>query len=177
MKGDSMYCPECGDEKRDEFTVCPVCNVPLVEELPPEPEPEYVAFVTVFSTGNQADLLTAKSLLEAAEIQYVVENEYLQDLIGGRFGIGYNPVSGPVGIQVGTDDVEKAREILKDFVESEPEDSLQEVRELIGNLSDEELYEMLVIKPHEYISEAVAIAGEEVEIRGGLDVIKSRLGC
>ena len=172
-----MYCPECGDEKRDEFTICPVCNVPLVEELPTEPEPEYVVFVTVFSSGNQADLLMVKSLLEAAEIQYIVESEYLQDLIGGRFGNNFNPVSGPVGIQVGKDDVEKAHEILKDFVESEPEDSLQEVRELIENLSDEELYEMLVVKPDEYISEAVAVAGEVADKRGGLDVIKSRLGC
>ena len=163
-----MFCPECGDEKREEFTVCPVCNVPLVEELPPEPEPEYVEYVTVFSAGNEPEILIAKSILENAEIQYFVKGESLI--------IAYGTLTGPVEIQVGEGDVEKARELFKDLVESEPEDTGQEIRELISTLSDDELYEMIELKPQEYIPEAIKIAKEEAVKRGGLELIKQRLG-
>ena len=172
-----MFCPKCGNEKREEFTICPVCNVPLVEELPLEPEPEYIEFVTVFSGGTPADIALVKSIMENADIQYFAKHESVQDIIGwGRFGIGYNPVVGPVEIQVGEDDVEKARELLKELAESEPEDIGQEMRELISTLSDEELYEMLELKPQEYIPEAINIAKEEAVKRGGLELIKQRLG-
>jgi len=163
-----MFCPKCGDEKREEFAVCPVCNVPLVEELPPEPEPKYIEFVTVFKTGNQADIPIVTSIFEAAEIQYFVKGELLS--------IAYGTLTGPVEIQVGEDDVEEARALLKDLEENESEETIKEMKELISTLSDEELYEMLELKPHEYIPEAISIAKEESVKRGGLELIKQRLG-
>ena len=164
-----MFCPECGDEKREEFTICPICNVPLVEELPSEPEPEYIELETVFTSVNQADILIAKTLLESAEIQFFVKGEFLSIPYMGTLSV-------PVEIQVGKDDVEEARALLKDLEENESEEKVKEMRELISNMSDEELYEMLELKHKEYIPEAIIIAKEEAVKRGGLELIKQRLG-
>ena len=82
---------------------------------------------------------------------------------------------GPIEIQVAKDDEEKARALLKELSESDPDDTIKEMRELISTLSDEELYEMLELKPHEYIPEAIATAKEEAVKRGGLESIKLRI--
>ena len=50
------------------------------------------------------------------------------------------------------------------------------MRELISTLSNEELFEMLELKSKEYIPEAINIAKEEADKRGGLKLIKQRLG-
>ena len=60
--------------------------------------------------------------------------------------------------------------------EYESEENIKEMIELISELSDEELYEMLELKPHEYIPEAITIAKEEAVKRGGIELIKQRLG-
>ena len=117
-----MFCPRCENEKRPEFTVCPECNVPLVDELPEEKEPEYVEFVTVFESGSPAIIAMAKSLLESADIQYYVKGEELQDLFGGRLVYGFNPVIGETEIQVAEDDAEEALLLLEDLEESETGD-------------------------------------------------------
>ena len=72
--------------------------------------------VTIFSTGDRGAIAMAKSLLEAEEIKYLVKNEAAQDLLGyGGLG-GFNPVAGPIEIQVTEEDAEEAKEILKDLV-------------------------------------------------------------
>jgi len=121
-----MFCPQCRNEKRPEFTVCPECNIPLVEELPFEFEPEYVAFVTVFESGNPTIIAMAKSLLESAEIQYFVNGEQLQDLFGGRMAYGFNPVIGATEIQVAEDEVEEALTLLEDMDDGDFEDYYDE---------------------------------------------------
>lgn len=121
-----MFCPQCRNEKRPEFTVCPECNIPLVEELLFESEPEYVDFVTIFESGNPALIAMAKSLLESAEIQYFVNGEQLQDLFGGRMVYGFNPVIGATEIQVAEDEVEEALTLLEDMDEGDYEDYYDE---------------------------------------------------
>lgn len=74
--------------------------------------------VTVFETGNAALVALAKSLLDGADITYVVKGENLQSLFGGGIiGTGFNLVVGPVQIQVHRDDLAVAREILADLEE------------------------------------------------------------
>ena len=85
--------------------------------------------VTVFKSGHEALIAVAKSMLDEAEIKYLIKNEGVQDLLGlGVFGTGFNPLTGPMQIQVLPEDEETAREILKDVeasegIDEEPEDN------------------------------------------------------
>lgn len=106
-----MFCPNCGDEKRDEFKVCPVCKVPLVDELPPEPEKEYVEFVTVFAADDPLAIAMVKSILENAEIQYFVKGDIFKNMLPGM----YNPIAGSPEIQVDKNDAEEAIALLADL--------------------------------------------------------------
>ncbi|GAW91003.1 DUF2007 domain-containing protein [Calderihabitans maritimus] len=111
-----MFCPKCKYEYVEGVKECPDCQVALVEELPPEPELEYVDLVTVLKSENPAVIMIAKSILEGAGIRYFAKGERLQDLFAlGRFGSGFNPLLGPVEIRVSRDDKEMAEELLKDL--------------------------------------------------------------
>ena len=97
-----MFCPECRVEYREGFTECSDCRVSLVSELPPEPKKEYIEFVTVLS-GDPSIIAMGKSILEPAEIQYLVQND----------GVPYPAMPGE--IQVAKYDEQQARELLKDL--------------------------------------------------------------
>ena len=115
-----MFCPDCGAEYVEGITVCSTCNVPLVNQPPNATEPEFIKFVTVYETGDPAFITFAKSILQSEGIKYFVKGEGLQDLFaGGRLGSGFNPVIGPVKIQVDEKDVEKAKELLRQIEEGE----------------------------------------------------------
>lgn len=74
--------------------------------------------VTVFETGNPALLAVVKSILDGAEIQYIIKGEQLQNLFGmGILGTGFNPLVGPVQIQVRREDEPTARELLAEIDE------------------------------------------------------------
>jgi hypothetical protein len=113
-----MFCPQCRREYREGFTSCYDCDVPLVVELPLEPTLEYVQLVTVFATGHEGLIALARSVLDAAAIPYSLKGEGLQDLFAlGRVGSGFNPVVGPVELQVNKDDEAEARELLAELKE------------------------------------------------------------
>lgn len=83
-----MYCPECKSEYREGFTKCADCDVPLVDELPPEPKFEYMDLVEVLSTSDPGQIAVAKSLLDSEKIRYVVQGEHfsaMQPSIPARF--------------------------------------------------------------------------------------------
>jgi hypothetical protein len=112
-----MYCPKCRDEFREGFKKCPDCKVELVEELPAETGPEYIEPVTVFETGDMGLLLVVQSVLEDAGIRYYARGAGLQNLFAlGTMG-GFNPLTGPVQIQVNRDDAAAAAQLLKDLAE------------------------------------------------------------
>lgn len=114
-----MYCPQCNGEFREGITRCPTCEVDLVEELAEEP-PDYVEWVTVLETGNPATLAFAKSLLESEGIPYYAKGEGLQDLFAlGRLGTGFNPITGPVKLQVDKNDIDTAAALLADIIQEE----------------------------------------------------------
>lgn len=76
--------------------------------------------VTVFKSGHEGLIAIVKSLLDEAEIKYLVKNEGIQDLFGiGVFGTGFNPLTGPIQIQVLPEDEATAKEILKDVEASD----------------------------------------------------------
>jgi hypothetical protein len=123
-----MICPKCKAEYREGYTVCTDCQVALVEKLreDEQPEPE-MELVTVFDTGEPADVLVAKSILDAEGIEYFAKDEGVQDLFGaGRLGSGFNTMAGQVEIQVRPEDAERARQILERLDEGEEEEMTDE---------------------------------------------------
>jgi hypothetical protein len=107
-----MVCPECKAEYLEGIHICPDCRVPLVTELPPQPLPEYVEYVTILKTGNPVVLAMVKSLLSSAGIRHFVKGEVLQEL----FRVG------TAEIQVGRDDETDARNLLRERT-IEPEEA------------------------------------------------------
>jgi putative signal transducing protein len=80
-------------------------------------------FVTVFTTGDPGLIAFAKSLLNDADIPYVVKGEGVQDLFGmGRMGTGYNFITGPVRLQVHSNYEREARELLSEIESPPPEE-------------------------------------------------------
>ncbi|MCX5772251.1 MAG: DUF2007 domain-containing protein [Candidatus Hydrogenedentes bacterium] len=99
-----MFCPRCRIEYTEGYTECPECGAPLVEELPPEPEAEYVEWVTVLTTVDQNTVMVATSLLEDAGIRVNVRGEGLQILMGA---------AAPKEVQVMPENVAQARLLLE----------------------------------------------------------------
>ena len=100
-----MFCPECKSEFIKGIKICPVCNVKLIDELPPEPEPEFVNYGEVLATYNPADIAFLKSLLDSEGIHYFFKGEHFMYV---------RPLADPVRLMVRTDQVEMALELLKD---------------------------------------------------------------
>ena len=74
--------------------------------------------VTVLATGNEAIIALAKSILDEAEIGYFAKNEGVENLIGfGVIGTGFNPVTGPIELQVLEEDEPEARILLENLSE------------------------------------------------------------
>lgn len=72
--------------------------------------------VTVFESPDVALFALARAALDEADIRYVTENELIQDLFGlGRIGSGYNIVTGPPRIRVGSENAVRAGEILAEL--------------------------------------------------------------
>ncbi len=101
-----MFCPECGSEYREGFTICADCNIELVYELPEEDhEPEF-QYVEAVSTVNQGDIAFIKSIFDAEKIDY--------QLFGENFAI-IRPMVEPAVFYVREDQVKSAVDLLKDF--------------------------------------------------------------
>ncbi len=117
-----MFCPKCKDEFVEGINECPDCIVRLVKEMPAETEPAYepvyVELITVLETSDAGIIMIAKSLLEENNIRYYAKGEVSQHLFGGgNFGTGFNPLTGPVQLQVGKDNSGEALLLLKDLLE------------------------------------------------------------
>jgi membrane protease YdiL (CAAX protease family) len=120
-----MFCPECGDEYREGFFECADCGVPLVEELPELPEPEHIPdakLVTVLETGDPNELAFAESVLEDAGIPFVKLGDGLQGLYAlGHLAFGFNPIVGPVILQVSEEHAGAAAQLLAESEQAELE--------------------------------------------------------
>ncbi len=100
-----MFCPNCKAEYRQGIHRCPDCDVTLVQELPPEPEPEWVEFEEVLSTYNLADIALIKSILEDAGMKYFFQNENFVHL---------SPLALPARLMVPKNQTAKTLDLLKD---------------------------------------------------------------
>ncbi len=112
-----MICPKCGADFLDNQPVCPECGEVEDSSTTEKPDPN-LELVTVFTTGDPADVVVAKSLLDDAGIEYFAKDEGVQDVFGaGRIGSGFNVMAGQVEIQVRPEDEESARQLLLDLDE------------------------------------------------------------
>jgi hypothetical protein len=83
--------------------------------------------VTIFTTGHEGVVALVKSILDEAEIRFIAKGEGIQDLFGiGVIGTGFNIITGPIEFQVLEDDVEYAKELLKDVSEAPPDVETEE---------------------------------------------------
>ena len=74
--------------------------------------------VTVLATGDPGLMAIAKSILQSAEVLFATRGEGIQDIIGfGRMAGGFNPLTGPMELQVRAEDAEDARLLLADLLE------------------------------------------------------------
>ncbi len=79
---------------------------------------DHESVVPIFETGNEAVVAVVKSILDEANIKYLVEGEGVENLFGiGVIGTGFNPITGPVVFKVMPEDEAYAKELLKDVKE------------------------------------------------------------
>ena len=79
------------------FYICADCDLDLVDELSPLPEPEFVDYKEVLGTYNPADIAFLKSVLESEGIQYFFKGEHFMYV---------RPLADPVRLMVRTDQVQ-----------------------------------------------------------------------
>ena len=104
-----MCCPKCRAEFRRGFEMCADCGVPLVWELPPEPEPRAVEWVTVVESRDEGLLAVIESLLHGAGIPFVVT--------GRRHMTRYGHLLGPAEVKVARRDAREAVLLLQPLFE------------------------------------------------------------
>lgn len=103
-----MFCPKCKAEYREGFSRCADCEVDLVPELSPEPEPseQFVDLMNIKTYSSRHDAELAKSFLEAHGIDAVVSGD---DYGGIHPGLSF---ATGVRLLVKEADVEKAKSIF-----------------------------------------------------------------
>lgn len=127
-----MFCPQCKSEYVEGITECAECQVALVEELPPEPMPEYedLRIVRTYSADHDAEL--GKSILEANGIDAVIVSDEAGGTIPGL------ALTQGVQLLVDAELLEKAKAVFKDLEASQGDDDLAEIAEQAQMPEDDE---------------------------------------
>ncbi len=101
-----MFCPKCRAEYREGFTTCADCQVPLVESLPPEAEPEFYDFISVMTVFDESQIAMIKSLFDDAGLAYYFQGELSRHLV---------PLPFSSRLMVRKDHVSKAKYLLREL--------------------------------------------------------------
>ncbi len=107
-----MYCPKCDKLLNTIEERCPQCNALL---LPNKLEDEAPDFVKVFESADLGLTAIIKSILINADIEYLVQGEHMQSILGGQFSFAFGADIGKVEFFVKKDDEEVAVELLKEL--------------------------------------------------------------
>lgn len=113
-----MICASCGAEYNEGIEYCADCKIPLIPNISLDSgkRPKDIRLVPIFEAANMAQLAVAKAILEGAAIIYNVKNEHLQNLWGlGSMGTGFNPMTGPIIIEVDSERADEAKLLLSDL--------------------------------------------------------------
>ena len=101
-----MFCPQCKSEFIEGIEICPECDVNLVDDLPPDPEPKFVDFEEVLATYNPADIALLKSILDSEDVTYFFKGEHFQNM---------RPWADPARLMIRKDQVEFVADLIKDL--------------------------------------------------------------
>jgi hypothetical protein len=100
-----MFCPKCRSEYSDGILKCPDCDVDLVDDLTDERRPE-AALVPLLRTHNPGDIAIIRSILDGSDIRYYIQGENM---------LHVRQMADPAILLVASDDLEDAKELLKDL--------------------------------------------------------------
>ena len=94
--------------------------VPIVKTAPPSPHPlRKSKLITVLKANNSAQLTVAKSLLESTGIPCFAKGEMTQKFVSaGQIGTRFHLTTGPIELQVISDNASQAQEILKEIIDN-----------------------------------------------------------
>jgi len=110
------FCSNCGAEYEPEVGFCPDCNLPLVNEMPPEnPDADPDAnLIEVCTASGDNEALIIKGLLESEGIWCSLSSDVPHSVIPLEVdGLG------AVRISVSEDDAERAAQIISSHREEE----------------------------------------------------------
>ena len=100
-----MFCPICASEYRPGFSECSDCHVALADQLPPEPEVEFLEFVELPVKCDEVRIALIKAAFEEADLDYYFDGEFASRLI---------PHASMTRLMIREDQAEEGRLILKE---------------------------------------------------------------
>jgi len=109
-----MYCTKCNKHYPDDYIECPICLNSLEKE-PIRNQIEYQELYPIYTPPDASLLAIAKSLLESEGIEFWVQNEKLQNLLGAGQLMGFNQIFGSPKIYVNKENIKLSKELLKDL--------------------------------------------------------------
>ena len=105
-----MFCPECRSEFIESVKECPDCGVALVGKLPPEEyggaREDVTDYLPLVRTYSAKDIALIHSVLGGTNIRYYIRGEGLTHV---------RPMADPSILMIAEEDIEDARELLKDL--------------------------------------------------------------
>jgi hypothetical protein len=88
-----MFCPECCTEYVEGVSLCGEGGVQLVQELPPEPAPEYTTYEQIPFTVNPDEISLIKSILDIQGIVYFFKVEFAMHMYSARLMVRKDQVN------------------------------------------------------------------------------------
>ena len=114
------FCPECRAEYIEGVEKCPDCQVPLVQELPPKDDADYIEMVELQKVPDEVSGVMMKGILESNDIVTVLRSAKIP---------WYNGIASTWStyywgtLLVPKDELEISRKIIDDYLKSLEEEN------------------------------------------------------
>jgi hypothetical protein len=118
------FCPKCRAEYVEGVETCPDCQVPLVQELPPKDDVDYIELVELQRVPDEVSGVMMKGILENSGISAVLRSAKIpwHNGIASTWSTYYWGQ-----ILVPKEDLERSRKIVDEYLKSlESEDTEEE---------------------------------------------------